>query len=126
MTKQLMTWARSVSGMGKRSGKAEFSSQAALQSYLRQHPGADASKHSVAQATPTSGEQRDAAYREHRAKVLKEQAVRKLAREERFGTPPTGQQLTEGEQRDADYRKWRQNMLDKQRAAKRERESTRR
>lgn len=46
----LVTWARSVSGMGKRSGKTEFSSQAALQSYLRQHPGADASKHTVAQA----------------------------------------------------------------------------
>lgn len=50
MTKQLMTWARSVSGMGKRSGKAEFASQQALQSYMRQHPKADASKHSVAQA----------------------------------------------------------------------------
>lgn len=47
--KGLMTWARSVSGMGKRSGKAEFSSQAALQTYMRQHPNADASKHSVAQ-----------------------------------------------------------------------------
>lgn len=48
--KGLMTWARSVSGMGKKSGKAEFSSQAALQSYMRQHPAADASKHTVAQA----------------------------------------------------------------------------
>lgn len=45
----LVTWARSVSGMGKKSGKTEFSSQAALQSYMRQHPAADASKHSVAQ-----------------------------------------------------------------------------
>lgn len=50
MTKQLMAWARSVSGMGKRSGGTEFSSQAALQSYMRQHPKADASNHSVAQA----------------------------------------------------------------------------
>lgn len=49
MTKQLMTWAQSVSGMGKRSGKAEFASQQALQSYMRQHPKADASKHTVAQ-----------------------------------------------------------------------------
>ena len=48
MTKQLMTWARSVSGMGKRSGGMEFSSQQALQSYLREHPKADMSKHSVA------------------------------------------------------------------------------
>lgn len=54
--KGLMTWARSVSGMGKRSGKAEFASQQALQSYMRQHPGADASKHSVAQPTRTSAD----------------------------------------------------------------------
>lgn len=54
MTKQLMTWARSVSGAGKRSGKAEFASQAALQSYLRQHPKADASKHTVAQPAKAS------------------------------------------------------------------------
>jgi hypothetical protein len=54
MTKQLMTWARSMNGMGNRSGKAEFSSQQALQSYLRQHPAADASKHSVKQQSTQS------------------------------------------------------------------------
>jgi len=54
MTKQLMTWARSVSGMGKRGGGTEFSSQAALQSYMRQHPKADASKHTVAQPKQAS------------------------------------------------------------------------
>jgi len=48
--KGLVSWARAVSGMGKRSGGTEFSSQAALQSYMRQHPKADMSKHSVAQA----------------------------------------------------------------------------
>ena len=52
--KGLMTWARSMNGMGKKSGKAEFASQQALQSYLRQHPGADASKHTVAQTAQTS------------------------------------------------------------------------
>ena len=56
MTKQLMTWARSVSGMGKRSGGMEFSSQQALQSYLREHPKADMSKHSVAQPARTSAD----------------------------------------------------------------------
>jgi ppGpp synthetase/RelA/SpoT-type nucleotidyltranferase len=46
----LITWARATSGFGdKRSGKTEFSSQQALQTYLRQHPKADASKHSVVQ-----------------------------------------------------------------------------
>lgn len=51
--RELMTWARAHSGMGaRRSGKAEFASQGALQSYLRQHPKADVSKHTVAQAAP--------------------------------------------------------------------------
>jgi hypothetical protein len=43
-----------------RSGKAEFSSQQALQSYLRQHPKADASKHSVAQAATKSAAPQEA------------------------------------------------------------------
>jgi hypothetical protein len=44
----LETWAANVSGKG-RSGGTEFSSQKALESYLRLHPNADRSKHWVAQ-----------------------------------------------------------------------------
>jgi len=49
----LVTWARSVSGMGKRSGGIEFSSQQALQSYLRAHPKANAANHSVKNTNKT-------------------------------------------------------------------------
>ena len=45
--RNLVSWARSLSGMGKRSGGTEFSSQEALSTYMRQHPKADSSKHSV-------------------------------------------------------------------------------
>jgi len=43
----LGTWARGILG-----GGTEFKSQAALASYLRRHPAADASKHSVTKSAP--------------------------------------------------------------------------
>lgn len=52
---KLGTWASRVAGgRGRRSGGTVFSSQAALTNYLREHPKADASKHSVAQSTSPS------------------------------------------------------------------------
>jgi len=54
---EFVTWARSMSGKGKRSGGKEFSSQAALSSYIRQHPKADMSKHLVLNAANKSAAQ---------------------------------------------------------------------
>jgi hypothetical protein len=66
----LITWARAASGMGH-SGKLEFASQAALQGYLRQHPKADASKHSVAKKAQQASAEKPQGEGKHGAAVVK-------------------------------------------------------
>lgn len=88
--RELMTWARAYSGMGaRRSGKAEFASQQALQTYLRQHPKADASKHTVAQGGPEAASSRDEKPGKHGVAVVKtrEQLMAELPK-----NPKTGKQ----------------------------------
>jgi hypothetical protein len=59
MKPHLLIWARDLGGAGIRGGGTEFPTEAALQAYLRQHPKADASKHTVAQKESTEHKERE-------------------------------------------------------------------
>jgi len=103
MNKQLVTWARSVSGMGKRSGGTEFSSQEALSKYMRQHPKADSSKHSVSNPKQsTQAMQESSKQAPSRLGIAKEIAHVKASDKEmadikRFSPPNVKQQLAMAE-----------------------------